>query len=416
MQPLEKAVEEGDVELIRQYISEGANIDQCFSQNWTLLHKAAYFRQEEIALYLIDQNADITLKNSYGALALHTASQKGLYLVVEQILKKNIQLANQKDGNGFTALICAAQGGQGDIMQLLLEFESDPNIQDHSGKTCLHYIVEHEKCLAHVFPCLKESGISVDKRNRRGELALHCAASRGGPFACHVLLAEASFVDAKRHDEKTPLHLAIESANIGAVRVLLENNADVKEEYYCDAWRQGKKRSTLYLACTCRNKEVLQVICDYSFAPDLSGIPLNDANVSELFLVGATLNGEAVTREGLAQRNVQGAQCAITNIQELKQALPNMGDERKLRLYHLAIDMKEGALSSLPRRVMAESVVCAIQPYMTLFDRSLQTVAENLKTLQQKQPGKLKDVYHILGGESEFQRLIKKGRGCGRGY
>jgi len=108
---------------------------------------------------------------------------------------------NGQDASGRTALLEAAWGGGGDIVNFLLERGADPNIADKSGFTPLMRAVEggHRPIAA----ALIEKGADVNCRGSvRGTTPLMLAAEGGGQDMVALLLdAGARINDADRYEE-----------------------------------------------------------------------------------------------------------------------------------------------------------------------------------------------------------------------
>jgi ankyrin repeat protein len=102
---------------------------------FTSLGLACYFGQYEIARYLVLKGADVNLpsNNGFSVYPLHSAAA-GNYTQIARMLIENDAQVNVKQQAGATALHSAAQNGNIDLLIMLLEHGADVNIRMEGGK------------------------------------------------------------------------------------------------------------------------------------------------------------------------------------------------------------------------------------------------------------------------------------------
>jgi ankyrin repeat protein len=102
---------------------------------FTPLGLACYFGQYEVARYLVLKGADVNLpsNNGFRVYPLHSAVA-GNYTQIARMLIENNAQVNVKQQAGATALHSAAQNGNIDLLILLLEHGADVNIRMEGGK------------------------------------------------------------------------------------------------------------------------------------------------------------------------------------------------------------------------------------------------------------------------------------------
>ncbi|WP_295676001.1 ankyrin repeat domain-containing protein [uncultured Mucilaginibacter sp.] len=102
---------------------------------FTPLGLACYFGQYEIARYLVLKGADVNLpsNNGFGVYPLHSAAA-GNYTQIARMLIENNAQVNVRQQAGVSALHSAAQNGNIDLLILLLEHGADVSIRMEGGK------------------------------------------------------------------------------------------------------------------------------------------------------------------------------------------------------------------------------------------------------------------------------------------
>ena len=102
---------------------------------FTSLGLACYFGHYEIARYLVLKGANVNLpsNNGFRVFPLHSAVA-GNYTQIARMLIENNAQVNVKQQAGATALHSAAQNGNIDLLIMLLEHGADVNIRMEGGK------------------------------------------------------------------------------------------------------------------------------------------------------------------------------------------------------------------------------------------------------------------------------------------
>jgi ankyrin repeat protein len=102
---------------------------------FTPLGLACYFGQREVARYLILKGAEVNLpsNNGFNVFPIHSAVA-GNYVDIAKLLIENGANVNVKQQAGVTPLHSAAQNGNIDMLILLLEHGADLNVRMEGGK------------------------------------------------------------------------------------------------------------------------------------------------------------------------------------------------------------------------------------------------------------------------------------------
>ena len=135
--------------------------------------------------------------------------------------------ADEKDGDGFTALMEAAQHGHAAIVDLLIGMGADVNAESLIGWTSLalaaHYGQESvvEKLLNHGADCEVNGG-----PHRKTPLAY--ASKQGHARIVNRLLAAGANIEARNSSDRTALMLAAEHDRQAVVNLLIRWEADLE--------------------------------------------------------------------------------------------------------------------------------------------------------------------------------------------
>jgi ankyrin repeat protein len=102
---------------------------------FTALGLACYFGQYEVARYLVLKGADVNLpsNNGFNVYPLHSAAAGNHTQIARMLIENNAQV-NVRQQAGVTPLHSAAQNGNIDLLILLLEHGADVSIRMEGGK------------------------------------------------------------------------------------------------------------------------------------------------------------------------------------------------------------------------------------------------------------------------------------------
>ena len=218
-------------------------IDKTINFKYTALMIAARQGKFKIVQYLIDNGADITLKDKYGNTAFTIAAQRGHDKVVQCLIENGANLESL-DNHGQTALMHAAHNGHRKIVNLLVEAAKKlQNANEHinqkntyANATAFMMTVEHGH--TKVAKCLIKNGANItDIAKSSGLTTLMHAANEGYSEIVTLLLEEAKTLPEKDRlafinqvhlkPEATALMMAVYEGHTDIVKLLIKNGADV---------------------------------------------------------------------------------------------------------------------------------------------------------------------------------------------
>jgi ankyrin repeat protein len=139
-------LEQGDryFETVKILLNSGADPNLVDSAKESSFFKASDCNDTSILKFFILEKADINLGDARGftplmQAALNSGDNNGS---IGLLLKSGARVV-EKDSDGKTALMYAAEAGMAGTTELLLKHGADPNQRDDSGKTALRHAMEN---------------------------------------------------------------------------------------------------------------------------------------------------------------------------------------------------------------------------------------------------------------------------------
>ncbi len=308
--PLDKAVENRDLDLIRLLLANGAGSDSEIAfpralqsgdrelvevflkhgidvKNPRYLITAAAWSKELTEL-LLDKGANPRGTLAQGYSPLMSAASSGRPDVVALLLARGASVKDVDAGNQ-TALHFASNAA---IAELLLTSGADVNATTRDGATPMHTALLHGQ-KDHV-ELLAKRGAKLDAFSmaalgRADELrtylkdnpiprppnqslrsALHLAARFGQNETLAVLLDKGADIESRTRDGLTPLHVAAECGQKATVAFLLKKGADINATTSDDTFGP-RSQTPLQLALAAGQTKVVRLLVDKGRAPETGG-------------------------------------------------------------------------------------------------------------------------------------------------
>jgi len=248
-----KAAQHGNVGQVNELLSKGADVNFIFNKYaMTPLYAAASSGHKEIVEILLAAGANVNVVNKSGESPLHKAVEGGK-IENKELLK--ILLAaganvNAPDKKGKTPLYRTVESWDAnkELLKILLAAGANVNAPDLSGATPLHIAVRNKRAsiqdileivrillAAGANPWIKDAGGRMPSEmgylpevreliNEKMELgaSLQNAARQGRKDLMEFYIAKGALLNLPDEEGNIPLHLAIMSKNIDAVKYLLQ--------------------------------------------------------------------------------------------------------------------------------------------------------------------------------------------------
>lgn len=298
--PLMAAASENYPEIAQLLIDNGAKVDQVHHRGWTALIEAVDEGSLEVARILIDNGATIGLHrrgNGRSALTM-AASENNLDILILLINSGGDPLDNL---GGRPLLHEAAEEGNSEIMEYLLQIGVDFDQKDKEGRTALTYAAEEDN-LACVRMLLK-NGADLEAKDIHGRTAFSYAVQEGVGNQILELL--------KVHDDnhnsfttnKESLLIACEENNINAVNFIVKSGVSVNNNYpnnytpLMAAVREGNQRIVSYLIE--QGADVNAVTVDHNRTPLFFASSESEVAIAQLLIeAGASIDPPSTHHSG----------------------------------------------------------------------------------------------------------------------
>jgi ankyrin repeat protein len=229
--PLHTASYHGFDSCIVKLIEAGASVNRLDTQGESPLFCSV--NHLTTLQVLLQNSADVNIKNQWGVTALHEAANVGKIESAEELIKAGANV-NAKDNANRTSLFYSIEKKHYEMAKLLLD--SGSTVDDGGELLC--------RAARSDFPdgisLLLERGVNVDAKDSRGKSALHDA-SLGGNSCVEALLKAGANPNLLDHSNLTPLMCSIISSKSDATERLIKSGAALNPRRDC--------RTPLHLAC-----------------------------------------------------------------------------------------------------------------------------------------------------------------------
>ncbi|KAH0536387.1 hypothetical protein FGG08_006737 [Glutinoglossum americanum] len=220
-----KAIRSGDARRLSCLMNSQLDLNARQDNGTTPLHWAAENGNEDVARMILDNGAEADAVDKRGQTPLILGACKGHELFVRLMLDRNDVDPNSKDADSSTPLSVAAENGHGGIVGMLLGCDNiDPDLRDKDGSSPLSW-ASWGGHVSVVKLLLQHKGVDPDVKDITwGRTPLSYAAERGYRDIVQLLL-ERDGVDPQEMGPEggTPLSWAAREGQPAVVELLLQS-------------------------------------------------------------------------------------------------------------------------------------------------------------------------------------------------
>ena len=233
-------------------------VDAKGHDGYTALQYSCVYGLVDIAKTLVNHKANVNVKTDSGDTPLTLAARHEHDTVVHALLSDSQCLVDAKGQDGYTALQYSCRCGHVDIARTLLNHKANVNAKTDSGDTplTLAAIYGHDNVVQIL---LSDSQCLVDAKGHDGYTALHYSCGSGNVGVVKALVKNKANVNVKTNSGDTPLHVAAQYSHFQITMALINT-------FNCDINVKGQfGRSLLHSACASSGFDgsVVDYVCRY---------------------------------------------------------------------------------------------------------------------------------------------------------
>ncbi|XP_062860686.1 ankyrin repeat, SAM and basic leucine zipper domain-containing protein 1 isoform X2 [Trichomycterus rosablanca] len=186
---LKRAIAAGDVDLVRQLLDNGMDVETRLGFGWTPLMCAVHVANYELVELLLDRGASANFSRDLytvlmAACTADSTTEEKIAKCVALLLSRNAD-PNAYNRSHMTCLMLAARNSYCQVINLLVSHGAELNFQDNGGHTALMLAVQYGREAA----VLKLLQLGADKsiKNKAGKTATDLAKEFKHPQICRIL-------------------------------------------------------------------------------------------------------------------------------------------------------------------------------------------------------------------------------------
>lgn len=224
----------GNLEILQLLIAYGAEVNAKMLGRETALKAATEFGHIELVKFLLENGAEVNPKNFQESALYLVCRPEPVYLDIARLLLSHGAIIYEQAGYRRKPLLVEACR-YADLVRLLLESGASVNVKETNGETALHAACFYGNLDS--VKALVEHGAEINITSNTGLTPLHEACrQRKNPGVVAFLLEKKANINAKTEQGETPITLAAFNTSFEAVKLLVENGADVQSVPFSDGY------------------------------------------------------------------------------------------------------------------------------------------------------------------------------------
>lgn len=197
--------------------------------NYAPLHIAVLHSQYQLIKLLLENGADVDIRDNQERTPLHFAVVANRISVIQLLIKTGANLDAQSS-SGRTPLLEATMNGSFDCAETLVAAGANVDLLDLKGTSVLHFLCFNRTTNMDLLRSVIKAGCNINITNFKGATPFMFATNLKKLDVMKVLLASGANINQRDYSGCTALHFLAGSKSSGRERIipfLLHNGADI---------------------------------------------------------------------------------------------------------------------------------------------------------------------------------------------
>ena len=283
------AVKGGNLALLKKLVNRGLDPKIRDDEGRTLLH---FVNSEKQAKFLLDLGLDAMSTDAYDVTPLHHAAQIGNIQLADVLIEHGADVS-AKDSAGWTPLVYALNGKNctPDVASYFAQKLRQCGKKKIASDVALHFSRSSE-----VASVLIDFGFDVNKRTRHRSTPLH-SAIKGDPETVKLLIENGAKIHVVDDSGETPFEIAANSGKPETLHILLSRDAKLIEAV------DSRKRTALHWACEWGNNDCVQFLLDHG--SDIKAVDNRGSNALHIAITSGEWKPSQSTTEILLKHTAE---------------------------------------------------------------------------------------------------------------
>ena len=252
-----RACETGNLDMLKEFISIGIDVNMKDQYGYSLLHKAVREEHINIVEFLIENGADVNAEDLAENTPLYYAIETGNVNEVKMLVDNKADI-NTIYKLGITPLICAIdfykekrEKNFYEIIELLIANGADINIESEFGTPLIRAVTDEQNDIVKL---LIDNGADINKMDEFEGTPLHIASKNGNKELVELFISKGANIDVELDlFRSTPLHYAASYGQKEIVKLLINYGAEITKKDFEDD-------TPLHLAVKYGSKEIVEYL------------------------------------------------------------------------------------------------------------------------------------------------------------
>ncbi|HML19725.1 MAG TPA: ankyrin repeat domain-containing protein [Candidatus Dependentiae bacterium] len=249
--PLHAAVENGQLQLVKDLLDFGTDVNVKDSFGVTPLHIAARINHIEIAQLLLRMGANTEVTDQDGCTPLLIAICARHIEMIKLLIVSGADVDFKCKYYGYTPLHCAAFGGWADVAKILIDAHANIDAVSDDYMTPLYVAIK--KAQPEIVQVLIQAGADLTGKYCEGIRAIDLAIDEN--IAKYISTAMGSTHSVFNSTDIPPLHRAVDNERMDEIKALIANGANIDAQDY-------SKMTPLHLAAFNGYADVVKLLID----------------------------------------------------------------------------------------------------------------------------------------------------------